>query len=101
MLQFEDNPNQENIVELRGVKQTYDGGQSWIIKDLDFVIEDKPNQGQFVGVLGVSGSGKSTMLRYIAGLQEPTDGKVLVNREPVSRDTVSYTHLTLPTILLV
>lgn len=86
MLTFNDNPNQKNIVELRGVKQTYDGGNNWIIKDLDFVIEDKPGQGQFVGVLGVSGSGKSTMLRYIAGLQEPTGGKVLVNDKPVSRD---------------
>ena len=85
MITFNDNPDQANIIELRGIGQTYDGGKNWIIKDLDFVIEDKPNQGQFVSILGMSGSGKSTLLRYIAGLQTPSEGKVLVNNKPVDR----------------
>lgn len=72
----------ENIVELKGIGQSYDGKQSWIIKDLDFLIEDKPDQGQFIVILGMSGCGKSTLLRYIAGLQEPTEGTVLLKGEP-------------------
>ena len=68
-----------NIIDLRGVGQSYDGGQNWIIKDLEFLIEDKPDQGQFVVILGMSGSGKSTLLRYIAGLQEPTEGTVMID----------------------
>ena len=79
---FQDNPNQKNIIELRGISQSYDGGQSWIMQDCDFLIEDKPNQGQFVVVLGMSGSGKSTLLRYIAGLQQPTKGTVMINGKP-------------------
>ena len=79
---FNDNPNQSNIVELRGISQSYDGGQNWIIQDLDLLIEDKPDQGQFVVILGMSGSGKSTLLRYIAGLQQPTKGQVLINGKP-------------------
>lgn len=81
---FQDNPNQKNIIELRGIGQSYDGGQNWIIKNLDFVIEDKPDQGQFVVILGMSGSGKSTLLRYIAGLQDPTEGLVKVNEKQIS-----------------
>lgn len=82
---FEDKASLNNIIELRGIGQSYDGGQNFIIKDLDFIIEDKPAQGQFIVILGMSGSGKSTILRYIAGLQEPTTGKVLIHGKPVSQ----------------
>ncbi|MFT4536950.1 MAG: NitT/TauT family transport system ATP-binding protein [Saprospiraceae bacterium] len=85
MARFEHKDTQyENIIELCGISQSYDGGKNWIMQDLDFIIEDKPNQGQFVVILGMSGSGKSTLLRYIAGLQEPTKGEVLVKGLPVS-----------------
>lgn len=75
----------DNIIDLRGVGQSYDGGKNWIIKDADFLVEDKPDQGQFIVILGMSGSGKSTILRYIAGLQEPTEGQVLIKGEPVGK----------------
>jgi len=86
-LKFEDVPGQQNIIELRGIDQSYDGGKNWIIKDLDLLIEDKPGQGQFVVLLGASGSGKSTLLRYIAGLQTPTTGTVKIKGQPVSDKT--------------
>jgi len=73
-----------NIISLNGIGQSYDGGENWIIKDLDFLVEDKPNQGQFVVILGMSGCGKSTLLRYMAGLQEPTEGNILVKDKPLS-----------------
>ncbi len=75
-----------NIIELRGVGQSYDGGENWVIKDLDLLIEDKPDQGQFICLLGPSGSGKSTILRYMANLQVPTEGKVLIDGERASSD---------------
>lgn len=83
---FLDDPNQANIIELRNISQSYDNGQSWIIQDLEFMIQDKPDQGQFVVVLGMSGCGKSTLLRYIAGLQQPTKGEVLIEQKPISKD---------------
>ena len=81
---FHDDPLATNIIELRGVSQSYDGGASYVIRDLDLLVEDKPMQGQFVVILGMSGSGKSTLLRYIAGLQQPSAGTVLVKGAPVS-----------------
>ncbi len=74
----------KNIIELKNISQSYDGGKTWIIRGFDLLIEDKPDQGQFVVLLGASGSGKSTVLRYIAGLQKPTEGEVFIKGKPVS-----------------
>jgi len=83
-LDFQDNPEVANIIEIRNACQSYDGGKTQIIENLDLLIEDKPMQGQFAAILGMSGCGKSTLLRYIAGLQEPTSGSVKVKGEAVS-----------------
>lgn len=71
-----------NVIDLDGVGQSYDGGQTWVLRECNLLIEDKPNQGQFVVVLGISGSGKSHLLRYVAGLQQPTEGEVLIHEKP-------------------
>lgn len=76
----------KNIIELKGVSQSYDGGKTFIIKDLDLVLKENTKQGLFTVLMGMSGCGKSTILRYIAGLQEPTSGTVLVNGKPVGED---------------
>ena len=78
-----------DIIELRTVSQTYDDGKTWIIKDLNLLIEDKPDQGQFVVILGMSGCGKSTLLRYIAGLQTPSSGHVLIHERLRSEEAIS------------
>ncbi|MBN1984521.1 MAG: ABC transporter ATP-binding protein [Chitinivibrionales bacterium] len=80
-VQFE-NTKLSDIVELTNISQTYDGGKSYVIKDLNLLIEDKPDQGQFIVILGTSGCGKSTLLRYICGLQRPTSGTVLIRGKP-------------------
>lgn len=80
-MSFIDTPN-KNLIELKNIAQSYDGGKSYILQDFNLLIEDKPDQGQFVVILGVSGCGKSTVLRYIAGLQQPTEGEVLLHGRP-------------------
>ena len=87
MVTFVDHPDQHNIIQLTGIGQSYDGGNKWIIKDMEFIVEDKADQGQFVVILGMSGCGKSTVLRYIAGLQKPTEGLVYVNNKLVDDNT--------------
>jgi NitT/TauT family transport system ATP-binding protein len=71
-----------DIIELRNINQSYDNGKTLIIKNLNLLIEDKPNQGQFIVILGASGCGKSTILRYVAGLQKPTSGEILIKGVP-------------------
>ena len=77
---------QNKIIDLSNIGQSYDGGKNWIIKGLEFDVIDKPAQGQFIVIMGMSGCGKSTLLRYIAGLQEPTEGTVVLNGKPITED---------------
>jgi NitT/TauT family transport system ATP-binding protein len=77
-------PPAPHVVEFRRVTKTYNEGrpnQFTAIRDVDFVVADLPNKGEFVCILGPSGCGKSTILRLIAGLEPqhpPTLGDVLV-----------------------
>lgn len=63
-------------VSLQGVSKTYWRGQEGV-KVLDNLTLDI-EEGSFEALMGPSGSGKSTMLNIIAGLDKPTEGKVLV-----------------------
>ncbi|MFH1598539.1 MAG: ABC transporter ATP-binding protein [Patescibacteria group bacterium] len=76
-------PNTElpDVIDLRKIGMIYDGRVE-VLKDFDLLIEDKPGQGQFVVILGMSGCGKSTVLRIIAGIQEPTAGEVFIYGHP-------------------
>lgn len=60
------------IIELQGVCQRF--GSKVILDNVDLKIYP----GEAVGVIGPSGTGKSTILRIIAGLQQPDAGAVLV-----------------------
>jgi len=82
-----DNTSLPDIIELKNINMSYDGSKSHIIKNLNFLVEDKPNQGQFVVILGLSGCGKSTLLRLMCGLQHPTSGEILIRGKPRDEDT--------------
>ena len=63
-------------MELQHVTHIYGGGTTFAKKALDDVnikIED----GEFVGIIGHTGSGKSTLIQHFNGLLRPSDGKVL------------------------
>jgi ABC-2 type transport system ATP-binding protein len=46
----------------------------WALQDIDFAVKE----GETVGILGRNGSGKSTLLKCVAGILQPTSGRVLV-----------------------
>lgn len=65
------------IVEIEGVNKIY--GSNHVVKDLNLSIEE----GEFLTLLGSSGCGKTTILRMIAGFEEPTSGTIMVEGERV------------------
>lgn len=50
------------------------GNWFWALQDLSFAVK----RGESVGILGANGSGKSTLMKLIAGVSEPTKGKIKV-----------------------
>ncbi len=71
--------NLPDIIELQDISTSFDGGKTFIIKNFNLLIEDIPDSGEFVVILGKSGCGKTTILKYIAGLSNPTSGRVLIH----------------------
>jgi ATP-binding cassette, subfamily C, bacterial LapB len=61
--------------ELRNLEFRYDDGSSPTVDIAGLAIP----AGQHVAVLGTNGSGKSTLLRLLAGLYDPTNGRVLID----------------------
>src|SRR5881394_297725 len=67
-------------VTLRGLAKTYDPGGTQAVADLSLDVRD----GEFFVLLGPSGCGKTTVLRCIAGLDEPTAGAILIGDQDVT-----------------
>ena len=68
-------------IELKNLSKTYNK-KIEALHDINFTIED----GQFFGLLGPSGAGKTTTLRCIAGLEKIDNGSILFNDESVTED---------------
>ena len=74
-------------IEVIGLTHTYSEGsafQSTAIRDVSLTVED----GEFVCVVGHTGSGKSTLVQHLNGLLKPTAGQVLVDGEDMNGEGV-------------
>lgn len=70
------------IMELKGVSYIYSEKtpfEKQAIHDVNISIE----QGDFIGVIGHTGSGKSTLVQHLNGLIRPTKGEVLFHGQNV------------------
>ncbi|MBR3864035.1 MAG: amino acid ABC transporter ATP-binding protein [Clostridia bacterium] len=65
------------MIELINLKKSF--GDHEVLRDINLTL----NRGEIVSVIGSSGSGKSTMLRCINLLEEPTSGEILFNGENI------------------
>ncbi len=65
------------MIQCESLGRTYRRGDVEIkpLRNVDLLI----NKGEFVAMMGPSGSGKTTLLNIIAGIDRPTNGRVLVN----------------------
>ncbi|MEZ7832445.1 MAG: ATP-binding cassette domain-containing protein, partial [Gammaproteobacteria bacterium] len=63
------------MIELKNVQKSYDGGATLAVADTSLTIE----RGEFLGLIGASGCGKTTTLKMINRLEEPSSGEILVN----------------------
>ena len=66
-----------SLVEIRNLTKSYTKGSSTItpLENVDLDI----NQGELVSLMGTSGTGKSTLLNLVAGIDRPDDGTIAVN----------------------
>src|SRR5438445_3777643 len=68
----------EPAASVRGVSKMF--GKTVVLEDIDFDVAE----GESVVLLGASGSGKTTILRIIAGLEQPYTGKVVLHGKDVT-----------------
>ncbi|MCU4118270.1 ABC transporter ATP-binding protein [Variovorax sp. N23] len=66
-------------VEILSAEKTYPNGTQALLP-----VDLKIAEGEFITLLGPSGCGKSTLLKMVAGMLEPTDGRLLLWRRPVA-----------------
>jgi ABC-type lipoprotein export system ATPase subunit len=70
-----------SFIEVRGLHKSYPSpvGPVAALKGIDLRVE----RGEFVAVIGKSGSGKSTFINMLTGIDRPTEGEVLVGDTPL------------------
>ena len=73
------------ILQVKNLTHIYSVGTPFehvALKDVSFSIE----KGEFVGIIGHTGSGKSTLMQHLNGLIKPTEGAVLLDGQDIWSD---------------
>ena len=67
-----------SVLEVKNLTHTYDGNTPFVndaVKGVSFTAE----KGEIIGIIGHTGSGKSTLVQHLNGLLKPTSGEILVD----------------------
>ena len=73
------------ILEVKNLNHIYSAGTPFehiALKDVSFAVE----RGEFIGVIGHTGSGKSTLMQHMNGLLKPTSGEILLDGQDIWSD---------------
>ena len=73
--QFDSETEKKGEVEFRNVSFKYPDAEEYILKDISFKVE----KGENVGIIGMTGSGKSTLVNLIPRFYETTEGEIFVD----------------------
>ena len=76
----------DTILEIKHLKKSY--GQNEVLKDISLTV----HSGEVISIIGSSGSRKSTFLRSINLLEEPSGGEILYRGENVLEENYNLTH---------
>ena len=79
-------------IEVRHLTHTYSQGSAFeatALEDVSLTIRD----GEFLAIVGHTGSGKSTLVQHLNGLLQPTEGQVLINGEDLNADKADRRRL--------
>ena len=67
-----------SIIDVKNLCYTYDGSAQ-IVKDAVHNVSFSVNEGEIIGIIGHTGSGKSTLVQHLNGLLKPASGEVIVD----------------------
>ncbi|OIJ19263.1 nitrate/sulfonate/bicarbonate ABC transporter ATP-binding protein [Anaerobacillus alkalidiazotrophicus] len=84
------------IIDCQDVDLKFDGEHKPILKNINLQI----NQGEFVSIIGKSGSGKTSLLQMIGGLLAPSKGEILVNGQIIKSPIDEMTYVFQKPVLL-
>lgn len=68
-------------IEVRALRFRYSDNDPWVLDGVNFRVE----AGESVAIAGASGCGKTTLLKILASLLNPTEGEILVDGKPLAR----------------
>ncbi|MEN6591040.1 MAG: ABC transporter ATP-binding protein [Fervidobacterium sp.] len=73
--------NEIDTIEVKGLTFSYPGTQREVLRNVDFELK----RGQFVGIVGTVGSGKSTLVKVISKLYPVESGKIFINGMDINK----------------